>query len=441
MKPFRDALILFRNWLEVSGPLRRRQRRPNNPSPRGTSPRRYLIVPPDPHAPSGSLGDVAMLCAFIGSIRGCEPEASFTLVGARPGKVNLPGFGEITVAAAWEGREGSRQFDRLIREHDALNVLGADILDGHYGASTVCRIASYCNHAVKLGVPATILGFSFNRNPRRPCVHALSRLDPAVRVNVRDPQSLARFLQRVGSRADLCADVAFLLPASPQGEARIDSWIAHVRHLGRLVVGVNINAHAFSAVIEEIGAHALVAAIAGQLVEAARQQKLAYLLLPHDSKPQSGDIKLLGALEAEIRRQGMKELAYFESADPAEIKRVAGLLDLVVTGRMHLAIASLGAQTPVLAIAYQDKFDGLFCDHFELPSATILYPEQCLDRGLAERLAWAIAQRDDARRRIKARLPQVMALARKNLPPCNGVPVNDPGSVAGDHGPGGEGDG
>lgn len=79
MKLFRDAFILFRNRLEVSGPLRRRQRRPNNPSPRGTSPRRYLIVPGDPYAPSGSLGDVAMLCAFIGSIRGCVPVRFGTL--------------------------------------------------------------------------------------------------------------------------------------------------------------------------------------------------------------------------------------------------------------------------------------------------------------------------------------------------------------------------
>ena len=36
------------------------------------------------------------------------------------------------------------------------------------------------------------------------------------------------------------------------------------------------------------------------------------------------------------------------------------MVDLVLTGRMHLAIAALGMGTPPLCVAYMDKFEGLF---------------------------------------------------------------------------------
>ena len=43
-----------------------------------------------------------------------------------------------------------------------------------------------------------------------------------------------------------------------------------------------------------------------------------------------------------------------------ELKHLAGMVDLVLTGRMHLAIAALGMGTPPLCVAYMDKFEGLF---------------------------------------------------------------------------------
>ena len=41
------------------------------------------------------------------------------------------------------------------------------------------------------------------------------------------------------------------------------------------------------------------------------------------------------------------------------MKGLVGLVDFAVTGRMHLAIAALGMEVPVVALAYQGKFDGM----------------------------------------------------------------------------------
>ena len=407
-----EAGISLRNWGMVDWPLLRLRLLRKM---RGAAPARnlrYLVLPADPYNPSGSLGDVAMLSALVGLVREQHPSAVFTIVGQRAAQLDLPGAGQVPVVAAWHERKAIENFDRLVREHDALFVLGADVLDGQYGAALVHRIVSYCNHAARLGVPVTILGFSFNARPRRSCVRALSHLDASVRLCLRDPISFARFRHRVRVAGELCADIAFLLPPSEQ-KAEIEEWISQRRAQKPLLIGVNINAHAFGRVIGQIGTDALVHRIADQLSAAQQWGKLAYLLLPHDLKAQSGDITLLKALEKALRARGVQDVVYWETTDPAQIKRVTGQLDLVVTGRMHLAIGALGARTPVLAIAYQDKFEGL-CEHFRLPAETILYPEECLS-GLAERLIFALDRREDTRRRIESRLPEVIALARRNV--------------------------
>jgi len=81
---------------------------------------------------------------------------------------------------------------------------------------------------------------------------------------------------------------------------------------------------------------------------------------------------------------------------------------------MHLAIAALGSGTPVLSITYQDKFEGLY-QHFELSVEHTLQAEECLGDGFCAKLDAALAQRHVNRARIAARLPQVQALAERNL--------------------------
>lgn len=407
-----DQAIIVHNLFVASLPLRRLRTTPPDPAPGTLS--RFAIIPGDASNPSGSLGDMAMFGALLQALRSHYPGAAFTLIGTHDHIIDVPGIGQVPVVAAWNGTAGSVAFDRLIRQQHALFVMGADILDGHYGAALVQRIVAYCNHSVRLRIPATTLGFSFNRTPRRPAVHALSRLHPDVTVNVRDQPSLDRFTRMTGTPATLCADVAFLLPAASESDSGTESWIAATRAAGRSPVGLNLNAHALAQALAQLGADALIARLAEQLHQAGEADRLALLLIPHDLKSQAGDVAMLQALATRLRQQGFPHVRYAEIRRPDLIKRIAGQLDLVITSRMHLAIASLGSGTPVLSITYQDKFEGLY-QHADLPLEHILTPQECLDGALPMKIGRAFQQRHENRHRIQARLPRIRALAARNL--------------------------
>jgi polysaccharide pyruvyl transferase WcaK-like protein len=98
-----------------------------------------------------------------------------------------------------------------------------------------------------------------------------------------------------------------------------------------------------------------------------------------------------------------------------QLKAIAGLADGVLTGRMHLAIASLGMGVPVVALTYQGKFEGLF-RHFDLPSWLLLSPAQTLRPGLLEQtLERFIDELPSLRTSVAAHWPTVLAASQRNL--------------------------
>jgi len=408
-----DQAIIARNLLQVVLPLHRLRASATRPILPET-PTRFAIIAGDVTDPSSSLGDLAMFSALMQSLRAQNPDSIFTIIGERRHTIVIPGIGETPVVPAWSGKTGTRAFDELIRQHHALFVMGADILDGKYGAALVQRIVAYCNHSVALGIPATMLGFSFNCNPRAPAVHALSRLHPKVTVNIRDQPSLDRFVRIVGIPAKLCADSAFLMPPATDSEPETEAWIVAMRREGRTPVGVNLNAHALAPAIAQVGMDKLIDHIAEQLKCAGIQNQLAFLLLPHDLKLQSGDVIMLKALDNILQQKGFAHVRYTSINHPDKIKRLTGQLDLAITGRMHLVIASLGSGTPTLSITYQDKFEGLY-QHFGLSLDHTISPLQCLSDELHLKINRAYAQRDDNRECIRSNLPRVEALAAANL--------------------------
>lgn len=384
------------------------------PSAGGTP--RFAIIPGDVGDPAGSLGDVAMFSGLMHGLRQRHPGATFTIIGQGNHRITVPGIGEVPVIAAWHGIAGALAFDRAIRTHHGLFVMGADILDGKYGAALVARIAAYCNHGVGLGIPVTIMGFSFNRHPRHACVRALSRLHPDVIANVRDAISLERFNRLTGVAGRLCADSAFLMPATADmRDKEIGAWISEQRAANRIPIGINLNAHALSPVLGHANQlQQVLSSIAERLDHIARRHALSLLLIPHDFKPESGDIVMLKMLEKQLHAYGCKYVRYVEIDSPDRVKHVVKQLDLVFAGRMHLAIAALGSGTPVLCITYQDKFEGLY-RHFTLPLAHTMQAEDCLNDSLDAKFNAVLTSRNEVRALIASRLPAVLQLTAPNL--------------------------
>lgn len=123
---------------------------------------------------------------------------------------------------------------------------------------------------------------------------------------------------------------------------------------------------------------------------------------------------MLKALDSILQQKGFAHVRYTSIDHPDKIKRLTGQLDLAITGRMHLVIASLGSGTPTLSITYQDKFEGLY-RHFDLPLEHIIIPIQCLSDAFLRKINDAFMHRHDNRARILSHLPRVKALASRNL--------------------------
>lgn len=408
-----DFAIRLRNWFVVTLPLfmlritdvARRKQNGNL---------RYLILSCDPMEPTGSMGDMAMLAALMQALVSKQPGAKFTLIGTYAHQLEIAQIGLVEVSPAWVGIKGVLRFDKLLRRHKAFFALGADVMDGKYGASLVCQMISYCNHAANLSIPSTILGFSFNSTPRLPAVYALAKVHSAVNLNVRDASSLARFSTATGRSGVMAADVAFLLKPDDSAVDAVDEWIVKMRRSKHVLVGVNLSAHALQGIRDRTGEAAFINGLAKQLAGLGTDLNIAYLLIPHDYKKRGGDVALLKNLQDSLNSKSYLQSYYVETKSPARIKSLVGRLDLVVTGRMHLAIAALGMGTPTLCMAYQDKFEGLYA-HFDLPASELLQADTLQMAELGSCIHEALRRRELTVQKIKGRIPAVIRLAERNL--------------------------
>jgi polysaccharide pyruvyl transferase WcaK-like protein len=100
-----------------------------------------------------------------------------------------------------------------------------------------------------------------------------------------------------------------------------------------------------------------------------------------------------------------------EAAD--QVKRLAGKVDFVITGRMHVAIAALGMGTPAICLTFQGKFAGLL-EYFSLEK--YLIDPGSFEAGMLRRTCIdMLANLEELSARVKASLPKVIDLARSNF--------------------------
>lgn len=379
---------------------------------------RLLIFPADPGAVIGSLGDEAMISVAVARYRTVNPSLQVDILcyrGEGERAVRELGFNPVVLP---DTAEFVGAIDTLLRTggYYALVALGADVLDGYYSAEYSRKLIATADIAARAGVQSLILGFSFNEAAAPELSAAFARLDPSVSVNVRDEISLERFLRFAPVRAQLVADAAFALPPG-EVDATVVSWIAQQRAEGRRVIGLNLHPMLIrGASARQIGD--MVKTTAEAIVSANGKGRVAWLLVPHDYRDASGDgdgICLRPLYEQLKSVEGLNCL-YFEGRHrAATLKALAGKLDGVVTGRMHLAIASLGMGVPTLGLSYQGKFEGLY-RHFGLPQEFLLAPSAFQSQGVIGcALERFLAYLPELTARVSGERPKVLGLAEKNF--------------------------
>jgi polysaccharide pyruvyl transferase WcaK-like protein len=383
--------------------------------PKGNNDSLYsaLILPSTPYP--GSLGDEAMLIGSMEYLR----KHGFTKIGivALGTGRTWAGLKEADEVVKVEKLTDYLAFTQAVQQYSHFFALGADVMDGFYSDATTLGLLKLTTLAAKTGAEATILGFSFNEHPTPKSIQAIADLPLGVRLCARDELSYQRLTQQVQRPVELVADVAFLLQPTPNTPlvTEVSQWVRQQKAQDRLVIGMNVN-NLFSKFDKTLKTAGLVQVYVNAIAELAQMHpNLSFLMMPHDDRKDQSDVALaanvLEALPEEIRAHAHQVTFPCRAA---EIKAICAEVDLVFTGRMHLAIASIGQTTPIACLTYQGKFEGLF-RHLELNGVCIA-PEKASRPGeLSRFINDVLAQRHDVQQQIQTALPRVKQLATTNF--------------------------
>jgi polysaccharide pyruvyl transferase WcaK-like protein len=381
---------------------------------------RLLIFPSDPSAIIGAVGDDAMISATVSQFKAQNPSLRVDVLcraGEGERAVRELGFAPVLLP---DSTDFVAEMDVLLRKggYEALVILGADVLDGYYNAEYSRKLIAAADLAARAGLQSLVLGFSFNEEAAPELADCFARLAPEVAVNVRDEISLARLTRFAPVAARLVADSAFTLQPG-EVDPGVAAWIAARRAEGRRIIGVNLHPMLIRAASAE-QIDGLVRVAADAIMAANRTAPIAWLLVPHDYRDASGDGDsiCLRPLHGRLEAVAGLECLYVEGRHrAAALKALAGQLDGVITGRMHLAIASLGMGVPTLCLSYQSKFEGLY-RHFDLPHDFLLPPSAFQSEGaLRQALEHFLATLPGLTAKVAGERDKVLALARDNFAP------------------------
>ncbi|MDX9911677.1 MAG: polysaccharide pyruvyl transferase family protein [Phycisphaerales bacterium] len=371
-----------------------------------------LIIPP---AGPGSLGDEAMCEAVACMLRraGVSP---ITLL-ARPGLAPWPDLGGVGayVDPSGGGVVRSARVLSLMRRHRYLFVIGADCIDGHYSVANSVQLITLVDCGARMGCIATLVGSSYKAGARSETARALRRVHPPARLCSRDPVSQERMSAASGRTIQLVADAAFMLEPRElmSDQELVRGWIE--AQGDRPILGVNFNHQVLHGASQE-SVDALHASYVEVIRRSHRELDASILLIPHDYRREPNDATYADRLFARLSPElGDRILRLPGRRTPGEIKHVAGMVDVVLTGRMHLAIACLGRGTPPACVTYQGKFEGLM-RHFGLEGMT-LDPERACDAdALWVMVSGAMSRSAAMREQIRSRLESIQAMSRQNFP-------------------------
>ena len=313
-------------------------------------------------------------------------------------------------------RLGYKLRSRLL-SFDTIIFIGADVMDGSFGDEWSCKFWTLADQSARDGCRVAIMGFSFDESPPKSVLAKISKVSRRVKINLRDPVSFRRFERHFPQRASLTSDVAFLLePRQPQnGPQDIFKWVQSRKAAGDSVVGINLNPHLLKDA-PGLTMDQLMKASVQAILNVASAQPCSFLLIPHDTRKGINDEEFLRQMEDQLKTPLGVRLALASGEFHAdEIKALVGLVDVVFTGRMHLAIAALGQSVPIGVITYNGKFEGLV-EHFHLPEWLLVTPAKaCSAAVIQDIILRLLSERHGLIDQIKTRLPAVLQLSKTNF--------------------------
>lgn len=385
-----------------------------------------VIIPCDPDGVIGSRGDEAMIVASIQHFQKNNGEESSIYVVCsnefhNPGWPTIETRYNVKLLRIWHGPFPNgvvaREIEKLHPSH--INILGADCMDGYYSPNISFELLSLYVIFQKRGYKTSLLGFSYNNHPHPLSNRLFKKIGKEVVFNLRDSQSLRNFSHFTSiPQIRLVADSAFMLMPNKESEARkrYEGVITALRNQGiSTVLAFNFHPMLSKNQTDEelsIYTHKLAEHLNRLL---RRNPKLAIVLLPHDDRARISDNFVLQEIYNYLSQENGERVVYDSRVYRSEdIKGVVDLFDGVISSRMHLAIAAMGMEVPVMTVEYQGKFRGLF-KHFKYPERFLLTPEEFTSNIFEQRTEDFIEQLPDLKKCLQQALPEVMKLSSLNF--------------------------
>lgn len=368
--------------------------------------RSVLVVP---CTTTGSLGDQAMLDVLVENLVTNGYRVRFLEYG-RP-YFNLRHKVEIADLSQLPSRSAKavKALGQLLLVDDCA-YLGADVINDRY--STTAQHLEFLRVAQAAGVRVHIQGFSLEKETGPKTSAQLNALRNADFL-LRDPQSFENSDVFKLQKRRLVADMAFLLRPELKSEDgqrlvdRIKLWTEQ----GCFVLGVNMSGPTMKLIP---GGAATVSEALSSWLASSEANRIVFL--SHDTRPgDAGDTDSVTKIRNLLLPDFHDRLASLDDGCSAwELKEVCGSLHLVMTGRMHLAIASMGMTTPVLCLAYMGKFNGLM-KHFKIDGMVLDPSTISGPNAMAEKLADLQSRTGSLRSGIAEKLPEIRRLALENF--------------------------
>ncbi len=379
-----------------------------------------VIIPCDPETVGGSRGDEAMIMAVMQYYKKVDSSIRIFIVVTNQEGINYVKKIGGKPISTWDGAYPLKRVYNSILETKPREVviLGADCMDGYYSPYLSLMILAFYDLFKASGITTYLLGFSFNMHPSALMLTAFRSVNKNLVFRLRDAVSLERFKKKTFASCELVADAAFLLQPDynfPEF-SEFQEIVEKQRSIGKQIIGFNFhpmlkNKQSPSEIMS------YTSSLAKYLVKILdKHQNIFLLLIPHDDRSRLSDTLVLDTIDKYLSEKRYSSRYYYRKDvfSASQLKALCSLLDGLISSRMHLAIAALGQEKPVMAATYQGKFEGLF-KHFDLDENLLLSPEQFISEHFITVLDMFLSDLVNIHEKIKLKLPDVQRLSEKNL--------------------------
>jgi colanic acid/amylovoran biosynthesis protein len=241
-----------------------------------------------------------------------------------------------------------------IKTARSFSVIGADLMDGLYNPAASLSRAGALRIAARLQVPSVLLGASWAADALPSCGQALAEAaDAGAVLYFRDSLSLER-ARRQGIRGRLSSDIVFAADdRSSYGPS--ESFVERARHDRRKIAVLNASGL--------VGKRISQADEYERLIVHLLTTGNSVILLPHVIRQSGDDLAELRPIAARFADDSRVHLIS-EKLEPSAIRQLCSEADLVITGRMHLAVIALSQGTLAITVGTHGKVEGMYL-HFE----------------------------------------------------------------------------